>query len=596
VSRGPKQIADSQLKGDGGIGLISMLVYEMGHVWHDRRVDAGIDGSIELRDPATGYMSNRHILVQSKASDRRFSGEDDDKFWYVCEDADIDYWMSSNIPVILICSHPKDRKAWWVDVQQWFVNSSNRVSRRVDFNKATQEMVGDITGKLFAIADPHGVAHSPVAEKKRERLVSNMLEVDLPGVVYSAKTSHTKAKWVYAEQRKTRHEVRSDFVLWGGRIYTWAPTPGTALAIVPDSAGSEMPFGELVAGGPGIERVAVRLLNAALQHDLREDCRWNNDRKFIHFRPTEDLSERRIVSTSGRERLVFKGYYRHRVDATRPAFYRHAALKAHFSRVFDVWFCELLPDYFYSDDGYREFAFADKNLAKMKRIEKNLARLGETQLWASFLQGETQQDLFTPPPERILDFGPLVNFDVDRGITDKDWLAPPDSDEDGDDADLASQWREIRNAASRVRPVAPGRRTVKTINNNEPFWWPGFEYKNPLVELLRRYSRYDNLRKLLRKLTELSQHVRLPAPPATIPRTHKLDQRVDGGLVAQLVAEYEAGMPSTQLMQDPRAQQGCGPQVAPRGRRVAPSAATHRRGACRGPPALSVGFVSRGRG
>ncbi len=401
-----------------------MLVYEMGHVWHDRRVDAGIDGSIELRDPATGHMSNRHILVQSKASDRKFSGEDDDKFWYLCEDADVDYWMSSNIPVILICSHPAERKAWWVHVQPWFENASNRASRRVDFNKATQELVGDISGKLFAIADPHGVAHTRVAERKNERLISNLLEVDVPDVVYSARTSHTSPKSVYAVQRKTKHEVRSDFVLWAGRIYAWNPTPGTALAMVPDSAGNPVSFGELTAGGPDSERLAVRLLNAALQHDLRADCRWNNDRKLLHFWPTEDLTERRIVSTTGRERLVFKGYYKHKDDPTRPQYYRHAALRSHFSRLGDDWFCEILPDYFYSDDGYKEFAFADKNLAKMKRIERNAARLGETLMWASFLQGETEPDLFYTPPQRILDFGPLAKFDVDRGITDKNWVPP----------------------------------------------------------------------------------------------------------------------------------------------------------------------------
>lgn len=428
MERGPKQLTDSQLRGDGGVALISMLVYEMGHVWHDRRVDAGIDGSIELRDPATGHMSNQHIQVQSKARDRPFSGEDDDKFWYLCDESDIDYWMASNTPVILICSHPAQRKAWWVHLQPWFANASNRASRRVDFNKATQELVGDISGKLYAIADPHGVAHTPVAERKHETLVSNLLEVDVPDLIYSAPTSLTSPKAVYYAQRQTKHEVRSDFVVWGGRIYTWSPTSGTALAMVPDAAGRPVPFGELADGGPDTARLAVRLLNAALQHDLRADCRWNNDRRFLHFSPTEDLTERRIVSTTGRERLVFKGYYQRKDDPTRPQYYRHAALRPHFSLIAGDWFCELLPDYFYSDDGYREFAFADKSLAKMKRIEKNAARLGETLMWASFLQGETTPDLFYTEPDRVLDFGPLVTFDVDRGITDKDWAPPIGAD------------------------------------------------------------------------------------------------------------------------------------------------------------------------
>ena len=134
--------------------------------------------------------------------------------------------------------------------------------------------------------------------------------------------------------------------------------------------------------------------------------------------------EEPITSMSGKQRLVFKGYYNRPDDPTRPQFYRHAALRTYFLRVDDEWFCELAPDYFFTDDGYVEFKFADKNLAKMKRIEKNQARLSETLMWVSLLIGETTPDLFYEPAPRILDFGAPVRFDLDRGITDKHWLAP----------------------------------------------------------------------------------------------------------------------------------------------------------------------------
>ena len=422
---GPKKITDSQHKGDGGIGLIHMLIFEMGHVWHDRVVDAGIDGSIELRDPATGEMANRHVLVQSKASDAKFSGETDDGFWYLCDDSDIDYWMKSkDNPVILICSHPKERKAWWVHVQPWFEVPANRASRRIDFNKHTQAFEGDFTGKLFAIVDPHGVAHTPAAEKKRERLVSNLLPVDPPDFLYVADTKHTGKKTVFDEQRKSGLVYRSDFVLNRGRIYMWSPAEGTSLETVVAGPVTQLPFGELSGGDADDRRLAVWLMRAALEDDLREDCRWNNRRKFLHFRATADLAERRITSMSGKQRLVFKGYYQHKEDPARPQFYRHAALRTHFNQIDGDWFCEVLPDYLFTEDGYVEFKYADKNLAKMKRIEKNQARLSETLMWVQFLLGETNPDLFYEEPERILDFGPPVRFDLDRGLTDKDWLAP----------------------------------------------------------------------------------------------------------------------------------------------------------------------------
>ncbi|MGQ4619844.1 hypothetical protein, partial [Nocardia sp. R7R-8] len=341
-------------------------------------------------------------------------------------------------PVILICSHPKKRQAWWVHVQPWFEVPANRASRRIDFNKATQVFAGDFTGRLFAIVDPHGVAHTPAAERKNESLVSNLLPVDVPDVLYVAKTKHTKPGAVYAVQKESGLRFRSDFVLKGGRIYMWAHPESTALETVPSDEVKTMPFGELADGDADARRLAVWLLNAALKHDLRDDCRWNNSRRFLHFRPTADLSERRIVSSSGRRRLVFKGYYQRKDDPSRPQFYRHAALRAYFSLIDGRWYCEVRPDYYFSDDGYREFKFADKNLAKMKRIEKNQARLSETRMWASFLMGETTPDLFHEPPERILDFGEPISFALDRGITDKHWTAPAsDSDGEADDrADL----------------------------------------------------------------------------------------------------------------------------------------------------------------
>ncbi len=78
-----KKISRSAHIGDAGVAFIHQRVNAMGHVWHERHTDAGIDGSIELRDPATGEVSNCHLQVQSKARDSLFAGETDDRFHYV---------------------------------------------------------------------------------------------------------------------------------------------------------------------------------------------------------------------------------------------------------------------------------------------------------------------------------------------------------------------------------------------------------------------------------------------------------------------------------------------------------------------------------
>lgn len=421
AATGGKTFTTSQHRGDAGIALIHLLVSDMGHVWHDRVNDVGIDGSIELRDPGTGAMSNRHILVQSKASAAPFPGEDSTRFWFNCNERDVDYWMRAEDPVIVVCSHPATREAWWAHVQPWFANPANRASLRLEFDKVTQSLSGDVTGKLFAIADPHGRAHTPVAAAAEETLVSNLLPLEAPEVFYSAKTSCQDRKSVYAVQHRTSCPIRSDFAISNSRIYTFTPTSGTALAHVPDLAMNERPIGELLEDAASGRRLFVWLLNAALQHDLRESCRWNTDRKFLYVRPTTDLSPIQVRSVTGRARIAFKGYYQRRDDPTKAQFYRHAALRWQFGEIGGAWFCELRPDYFFSSDGYAESRFADRYLKRMKTIERNRARLGETQLWAGLLRGELEPTLFETVPDRVLQFGNLVEFKLGRGLSDTDW-------------------------------------------------------------------------------------------------------------------------------------------------------------------------------
>jgi hypothetical protein len=154
-----KKIDVSAQTGDGGIALIHQQVNKMGFVWHERKTDAGIDGEIELRNPVTGEVANRFILIQSKASNRRFSGENDRSFHFICEPADVTYWMGAEEPVLLVCSHPEAGQAWWMHVQGWFSDPAHRASGRIDFDKSTQRFDADAAHKAcersLSAARPH---------------------------------------------------------------------------------------------------------------------------------------------------------------------------------------------------------------------------------------------------------------------------------------------------------------------------------------------------------------------------------------------------------------------------------------------------------
>lgn len=412
-----KKVSRSVQIGATGTALIGLRVSAMGHVWHERHIDAGIDGMIELRDPSTGEVSNRHLLVQSKAQDALFPGETDERFHYICDDRDLDYWMKATEPVLLICSHPKEERAWWVHVQSYFSDPARRADRRVDFSKATMALDGDLTDRLFAIADPHGRAHTPVPDQRAEILVSNLLPVDLLPVAWSYPTRLRSRKAVYEAQRSSGLDVRDDFVLWSGRLMTWGKVDASGLSAAVSGPPTVRSIGELMEFEQDGDRLIVQLLNNALRHDLRQDCDFHGKRQFLYFRASDDLSDRRWNTSGSNWRIVFKGYAK-KSDPTKISYYRHAAISWQFLQIDGDWYCELVPDYFFTRDGHRESRFASDLLRGIKKIERNPAVLQETKMWVSILRGK--DDLFDQP-DRLIDFGDLVTFKVDQGIDDAAW-------------------------------------------------------------------------------------------------------------------------------------------------------------------------------
>jgi hypothetical protein len=105
------------LVGEARIALIHKRVTEMGYLFHPRRVDHGIDGHIDLVDPGTYEVLNLVLLIQSKASGLPFPYETETSFQYTCDEADLNYRLSGNAPVVLILSHPEREQAWWVDIK-----------------------------------------------------------------------------------------------------------------------------------------------------------------------------------------------------------------------------------------------------------------------------------------------------------------------------------------------------------------------------------------------------------------------------------------------------------------------------------------------
>src|SRR5439155_10771086 len=116
-----KKITDKQITGEQGIALIYWRVPAMGFLWYPTGgTEAGIDGTVELRDGRTGAVTNQVVQVQSRATAGRFTAENDDTFEYLCDQRELDYWLGGNAPVILVRSRPETDEAYWVPLKEYF--------------------------------------------------------------------------------------------------------------------------------------------------------------------------------------------------------------------------------------------------------------------------------------------------------------------------------------------------------------------------------------------------------------------------------------------------------------------------------------------
>lgn len=412
-----KKIDLSTHRGDAGIALIHMRTSQMGFIWHDRSVDAGIDGSIEVRNPATGEMTNKHLFVQSKASGLRFSGENDRSFHYNCDNRDIDYWMKSDVPVLLICSHPDAEQAWWAHVQGWFCDPVRRASGRIDFDKATQSFDANAVSRLLSLADPHADAHTVTPEHRPEQLLSNLLPVTVPHLIFSSPVAASSPGEVYKAMQCPQDQVRRDWMLRNGRLFTFLDPAETTLRTVVTGMPDVLPAGDWLADEQK-HRDFVRLLNRALTQDVAPDCTHHSGRDVLYFKATPDLKHRKIVGGTGQARLVF--HVKHNKQG-KVSYYKHAALRWQFLHLDGDWVCALTPEAHYTRDGRQDSRFYSDLLAGLKRLDRNLAVLGHIRMWAAYLRGE--DTLLEQDRHRILDFGSLLTFDTGLGINDADWLA-----------------------------------------------------------------------------------------------------------------------------------------------------------------------------
>jgi hypothetical protein len=218
-----KRISEQQRIGQQGAYLLGARLLSVGLSFQPNGpLDAGIDGFLELRDPETGEVRAQWITAQLKTQkEGRLTEETDDGFSYLCRQEDLDYWLGSNVPVVLFVARLSDQRIFWKALHTWFADADHRRARKVVFDKVKDSLNETaLPGLASAVASFSAPGRVVPSTRIAETLNNNLLKVSFPEKMHVAETASS-----YSEVREALveryHSVPVDWILRGKRIYSF---------------------------------------------------------------------------------------------------------------------------------------------------------------------------------------------------------------------------------------------------------------------------------------------------------------------------------------------------------------------------------------
>lgn len=429
-----KFISNNQLLGSRGETFIRDLVLRMGHVFECIHTDAGLDGTIELRDSATGEMLNLLLRVQVKST-TNFQSESSDSFSFTCDARDIEYWLKGNTPNILVVCNPQEQVAYWKSIRDYFSTPESRKKRTVRFSKVKDVFDATTYGKLFELARPTDSGLYMEAPQQSELLTSNLLRVKrLPKTIHIAPTNCRSIKEVYAKAGDHGADLPPEILLYQKTLIS-----------IHDFR--EEPVWRLVCEH-----------GASEAYELSDRFDWNDlaDRTLFAeflFKCFKGFAEKARLRYSPKDRTFYsplikqgtsaqtKKFHSSRRDSARmqkrglvtplggkAKGFRHCAFSADFEYIEKKWFMQISPTYFYTSNGWRRKINAEEFLTKIKQLERNKAVFSQLRLWEEYLCEAGSSDLLSEGYPH-LEFGPLEFFNIERAVPDDLWYIPSQSGE-----------------------------------------------------------------------------------------------------------------------------------------------------------------------
>jgi len=419
-----KTLTANQLLGGQGINLIERLIAEMGFVWRPTAThDVGIDGEIEVRDPASGRMAGFIIKVQSKAVSA-FQGESASTVTYYADPADIEYWRSFNTPVLLIVSKPSSGEAYWLPVAA-YLQSRPPGTRKFEFSKTADRFSSEARERLAHLVTRSFLGLYEPAPRRPEVLISNLLTVTrLPERIFVAPTEHRDPAMLIKALVQRNIQFGSEWFLKNGMLLSAHNLAEHPFDLVCD-AGAADHF-DVKEWSQTLDedkkREFVQLLNRCLRERMRQlGLVYIPDKPFecYFFRLPPGALKREFGYAAEKRRASRKMVSVSRRKDGSIRYFKHQAFKAHFYRFDARWFLEITPTYYFTEDGRALYRFYEDPLRWHKENENNNAVRGQLTTWIRLL---TRKPDLIAEEYKFLSFADPESFTFPVGIDDAAWL------------------------------------------------------------------------------------------------------------------------------------------------------------------------------
>jgi hypothetical protein len=412
--------------GELGETAVKKLVLEMHFIYEPRgRLEAGTDGIIELRDPKSGTPLGKLLGVQVKATESgAYVRETDTGFEYLVKPADLTYWRTSNIPVILVLWRQSDNSAYWKDVTE----SIRGEERRLRFDKDVDVFDGRCADRLGALTiDRHtpGVYLPPL--NQGEGAIINLLRIRLPDEIFVASSPFGSGRDAIPELVK-HEKARFDWAIRKRRLISFFDPRDHATAAIIDRDQVDAVDTDLISCSDDLDDLndMIALLRRTVERQTLDQLAYLRKDKLFYFRAAEMNRSRsyKYFANVNETSAKVVSAYANKKNPKGQGYVRHHAAGFRFERLGDEWFLVIDPTFHFTKDGFQPHRFPEALLAGKKRLERNAAVRGQVMMWQHLLvgSGKAEVGLFkSDRPAPILGFETLPLIQLSQAVPESSW-------------------------------------------------------------------------------------------------------------------------------------------------------------------------------